>query len=216
MNNKINPNNTTMSEKINKSYRENNRVGKFRAHIVNASSISQSINRTQNQKHVTDTDVHAKARELGIQRIDGRKRSGHPAYNVDDAERLREIIMNELMRHELVHQTAVEEIYKRAIKLIEIAATGQNIQEESKSLMADLLNLNSKFKKGQKVWVFASDDFRFINAEVTQIFNGGDGKFFYKLYEGTGRNLGTWQEDMIYATKKEIVDRISAAIDKAR
>ena len=102
----------------------------------------------------------------------------------------------------------IEEIKDKAIRLIEGAASGLDIQKEARELIEDYISLDAKYKKGDIVWVF-DFDYKFICAKVSGVISKSiDGTFWYQLHEDTGRYVGKWNEGRMFPTKQALKNHI--------
>ena len=107
----------------------------------------------------------------------------------------------------------IEEIKERALRLVEAAANGKNIQEDAILLVDEYLSAEAKFKKGQKVWLFY--DCMFCKAVVSSIISKSiDGSFWYSV-RMSGGGIMTCREDAISATKEELKEHLLSIINES-
>lgn len=106
----------------------------------------------------------------------------------------------------------LEQLKEEALKLVCLNAEDQigpqDLYEASSRIYSDCIEIGSKYKKKEKVFVFEDGYHEICEAEVINISRRANGRFFYRLSETTGRNVGNgWiPEEQVFATKEELLE----------
>ena len=85
----------------------------------------------------------------------------------------------------------------------------KEMKERIHRLVQDDWMDDAKFKVGDYVYVL--DGLEVVKCRVAdRARHDTDSPVFYRLYEDTGRNVGSLREDAVFATAEELIDAMNA------
>lgn len=105
------------------------------------------------------------------------------------------------------------ELFTRAMRLIARAAIGSDIKEDAMKLHQDYMTLDSKYKKGQIVWVLENyDGYVPVQGHIGGIEDMDD-HFVYLVNDGE-MAIGLFREGAIFRTREELNEHLKKIIEE--